>query len=308
MISLSYEEIIGRIIAEKRVSREEVELKIKEKINKFTDLITKEGAAHIVANEYGVKLVKDFEKKDIRINKLIPGYNNVDVTGKVVKVYDVREFVKGNRQGKVANFLIGDESGITRVVLWDTHHIKLVEDGSIKENVNLKLKNCYIKENNGFNEIHMGNHGEISFEAGRDVIVNNIVVKVNKKINELKNGDNAEVYGHIVQVFEPRNYKACSECNKKVVDKCLEHENASIKDSSVLNAYLDDGTGNIRLVAFRENADEILKNCSNYNEALGKFLLISGRVVKNEMFERIEMIANNVREGDYKEALAVLEN
>ena len=305
MINLSYEEIIGRIIAEKRVSREEIELKIKEKINKFTDLITKEGASHIVANEYGVKLVKDFEKKDIRINKLIPGYNNVDVTGKVVKVYGVREFNKDNRQGKVANFLVGDESGITRVVLWDTNHIKLVEDGSIKENVNLKLKNCYIKENNGFNEIHVGNRGEISLEDVRDVVVNNIVVKVTKKINELKNGDNVEVYGHIVQVSEPRSYKACSECNKKVFDKCIEHENAAIKDASVLNAYLDDGTGNIRIVAFRENADEILKD--GFNESLGKFLLISGRVVKNEMFDRIELMANNVREGDYKDALRALE-
>ena len=126
MINLSYEDIIGRIIAEKRVSQEEIELKIKEKINKFTDLITKEGAAHIVANEYGVKLVKEFDKKDIKINKLIPGYNNVDVTGKVVKLYGIREFNKENRQGKVANFLIGDESGITKVVLWDTNHIKLI--------------------------------------------------------------------------------------------------------------------------------------------------------------------------------------
>ncbi|MBS3141181.1 hypothetical protein J4405_03495 [Candidatus Woesearchaeota archaeon] len=306
MINLSYEDIIGRIIAEKRVSQEEIELKIKEKINKFTDLITKEGAAHIVANEYGVKLVKEFEKKDIKINKLIPGYNNVDVTGKVVKLYGIREFNKENRQGKVANFLIGDESGITRVVLWDTNHIKLIEDGSITEGKNLKLKNCYVKENNGYNEVHVGNRGEISFEVDRDVIVNNIVAKVTKKINELKSGDNVEVYGHVVQAFEPRSYRACSECNKKVIDKCLEHENATVKDVPILNIYLDDGSANIRVVAFRENADEILKNCGTFNESLGKFLAISGRVVKNEMFERIELIANNVREGDYKDALQVL--
>ena len=44
-----------------------------------------------------------------------------------------------------------------------------------------------------------------------------------------------------------------------------------------------------------------------FNESLGKFLLISGRVVKNEMFDRIELMANNVREGDYKDALRALE-
>jgi ssDNA-binding replication factor A large subunit len=302
MMNLSYDEIIGRICSEKRVGKDEVEIKIKEKITKFADLITKEGAAHIVANEMGVKLVKDFEKKDIKISKLIPGYNHVDVKGKVVTLYGVREFNKNGREGKVANFLMGDETGVVRAVLWDTNHIKEIEDEKLKENSVLILKNCYVKENNGFTEVHLGNQGEIEF-IDEEITVNTVVKSntVRKKINELKENDTAEILGHVVQIFEPRSYTACSECNKKVIDQCADHGEAEVKEVPIVNIYLDDGTENIRLVAFRENAEKILENTTNFEEALGKFLVVQGRVVKNEMFERTEMIANSVSEGDYKD-------
>ena len=304
-MNLSYEEILGRICNEKRLGKDEVEKQINEKIDKFSDLITKEGAAHIVANELGVKLIKDFEKKDVKINKLVAGLNNVNVVGKVVKLYDVRTFNKNDREGKVANFLIGDESGITKAVFWDTNHIREIEDGKIKEGTLLKLKNCYVKDNSGFTEIHLGNQGEISYKVDKDIEVNtgvNLVQK--KKISELKEGGSALVHGHIVQVFEPRYYRACSECNKKVVEgNCPQHENAEIKDVPILNFYLDDGSDNIRIVAFRENADLILKNCEGHEDALGKFLAVQGRVVKNEMFDRIEMVSNSVKEVDYKDVM-----
>ena len=37
------------------------------------------------------------------------------------------------RNEKVANFIIADETGSTKIVLWDTKHISLIEDGKIKQ-------------------------------------------------------------------------------------------------------------------------------------------------------------------------------
>jgi hypothetical protein len=72
---------------------------------------------------------------------------------------------------------------------------------------------------------------------------------------------------------------------------------------------VDDGTGNIRAVFFRENAlnligmkmDEVLEKGDSFFgdiDVLGKEFMISGRVRRNRMFDRLEFVANNVREVD----------
>ena len=68
MLQLSYNEIINKIKTEKGLSEEEIKDKVKEKLNRLTDLVSKEGAAHIVANELGVKLFDSLSRREIKIN------------------------------------------------------------------------------------------------------------------------------------------------------------------------------------------------------------------------------------------------
>ena len=70
MYKLSYEEILGKIVEEKGVSKEEVDEKVNAKMEKLSGLISKEGAVHIIANEYGVKVFFDLDKKKFKINGL----------------------------------------------------------------------------------------------------------------------------------------------------------------------------------------------------------------------------------------------
>ena len=56
MLQLSYNDIITKIKTEKGLSEDEIKDRIKDKLNRLTDLVSKEGAAHIVANELGVNL------------------------------------------------------------------------------------------------------------------------------------------------------------------------------------------------------------------------------------------------------------
>ena len=305
MIRANYEQIIEKIQKEKGLTLSEIEAKIKKKLSDLSDLISREGAAYIVANELGVKILEDFSKKTLKINQLIPGMTSVNIVGKIIQVYSVREFDNGTRQGKIGSLLLGDETGTIRVVMWDTNHIKEIENDNIGLNKVIKIKNAYVKENNGFKEIHMGNRSLL--EVNPEETIGEVKLKnefTKKQIKDLNPGENVSIAGTIVQIFEPRYYDACSQCNKKVnleAGKCEFHPTANVVKNPILNLYLDDGTDSIRVVAFRNVAEKILNgNAENFEEVRTNFLgtqyRFSGKVTKNDMFERKEFIVNDLEE------------
>ena len=117
MIKMPFEDMVAKIQESSQLSQDEIQDKIKKKMDQLSGLISKEGAAHIIANELGIKLFEPGGKKQIK--GILPGMRNVTVVGKVQDVYEAREFSVGSRQGRVGNFLLGDETGMIRVVLWN---------------------------------------------------------------------------------------------------------------------------------------------------------------------------------------------
>ncbi|MFH0936357.1 MAG: OB-fold nucleic acid binding domain-containing protein [Candidatus Woesearchaeota archaeon] len=326
MFNLSYDEIVNKIKEEKKVSDQEIENRVKEKLELLSDMISKEGAAHIVANDLGVNLFKDLEQRKIRINKLNFGMRSVDVVGKVIKIYGVREFKKENREGKVANFLIGDETGVIRVVLWDVNHIKEIENNNLKENDIVKIKHGYVRDNNSFKELHVGNQGGLFINPEKEFIgeIKKTGDFERKEIKDLKFGENnVTIFGTIVQIFEPRFYNICELCGKKVrleneKNICNEHGLVKGKFAPVLNLILDDGSDSIRVVSFREQVEKILKlnedsilefkyKPEKFDETktnlLGEQVVINGRVTRNEMFDRLEFTAQRVLDVDVVELI-----
>lgn len=318
MFSIKYTDIIEKIKKEKGLTEEEIETKIQNKLDQLGDLISKEGAAHIIANELGVKVFEDLGKKRIQIKDIFPGLSSINLIGKVITIFGVREFHKEDRQGKVGSFLLGDETGVIKVVLWDTNHIKEVENNNLKEGMVIKLKSCYTRSNNNLTEIHLGNKGKLILDVDENIGEVRLDFKqqyTKKSIFELGGGENnVGIIGAIVQVFEPKFYEICNICGKRVIlqsDKfnCEEHGTVVPKLGVVANIYLDDGTSSIRVVAFREQAEELIgkenvdklkKDRSSFEEIkkeiLGKQILLVGRVSKNEMFDRLEFNAITVNE------------
>jgi replication factor A1 len=320
IFGLSYEEIIEKI-KEKGLSQEDVEGKIKEKLVQLSGLISKEGAAQIVANEVGVKIFREVGK--VKIKDIRPGMRDIELDGKVVAVYDVRSFKTEKREGRVASFMVGDETGQIRIVLWDEGQIQKVESKQIIDGIILNIKNTYCRDNNGFKELHLNSGSEIALNPP-GVVIGEIAVNssmnvdfTHKKINELTENDrNVILKGTIVQIFDPRFYEVCAQCGKRAltengVFKCAEHGPVEVKYAAVLNIFFDDGTDAIRIACFRNqaanvlgvNEDDLSKVKDNpvdfetiKNKALGKQLEISGRGSKNEMFNRMEFIANTVEE------------
>jgi len=72
MIRIPYAEMITKIQEKTGLSQEDVEAKIKDKLTQLSGLISKEGAAHIIANELGVNAFHarpaDLERKDIKFH------------------------------------------------------------------------------------------------------------------------------------------------------------------------------------------------------------------------------------------------
>lgn len=330
MIQISYEVVKEKIKEQTKLSGKEIDDKINKKIEELSDLVSREGAAQIIANELGVKL---FEVGKIKIKDILVGMRNFEIDGRVINLSDIRNFKTEKREGRVVNFLFGDETGIIRCVVWDEKIIKEVEKGDLKESDIVKIKNGYIKDNNGA-EIHLGGLSKLVINP-KDVEIKEIGEQIFKRrefskrrIEELKENEfNVGVLGTIVQVFEPRFFEICKECGSRIrIEKgdfvCGEHGKTEINYVPVLNLFFDDGTDNIRVVAFRDNVKKILKvnddeilglrnNISKFDEirnmVLGEQLILNGRVTKNEMFERKEFVVSSVEEVDAEELLRELE-
>lgn len=310
MIKIPKDMIISKIKEKTSITDAQLQTKVKDKLDQLSGLISEEGALHIIANELGVKILDDPGK--LKIKNVLAGMRNVQITGKVVKIYEVREFNKDGRKGKVGNFLIGDSTGVMRVVAWNDKADILTK---LKEQDTIKIEDGYARENRDRTEIHLGDKTKISINpAGAEKIeVKPINESERKSIKELgENESSVEIMGTIVQVFDPRFFTVDPESGKRAVEKegkffVGDQEIPKIDYSYVFNLFLDDGTESVRVVLWKNQTLNLLgitheemleKQSSGFedvkNDLLGKIVKFKGRTNKNEMFDRVEFIASFV--------------
>ena len=316
----SYDLIVSKIAEATKLSLGDIEKKVAAKLAELQDLISREGAAHIVANELGVQLF-DSAPKVLKIKDISPGMNAVTLTGKILNIYEPRTFTSGQRTGRVANLILGDETGSIKVVFWDENLIS--EFSKLKEGDVLKIKNAYAKQNNTFSEVHLGSKAQILINPENEIISEVRTTSARpplqrKKVSELVENEFAEVFVTIVQVFEPKFYNACPVCNKKVFPQdaafnCQEHGLVNAKQIPIFNMFFDDGSGNIRAIFFREHAEKLIGSPVRPFEEIkrtvgGKQLVLKGKVNKNTMFNRIEFVVSSLEEADPAKLIAEMEN
>ena len=313
---LGYETIVNKIIEATQLPKIDIEDKINQKLKDLQDLISKEGAAHIVANELKVKLFDITTAKSFKINELKPGLNSVNLICKIININDVRTFKRNNRDSRIGSMIVGDETGTLKIVIWDEKIIDSLKE--LKQGSIIKLSNGYSKENNSTLELHLGNRSTLENSTESIGEVRLSVISKRKQIKDLQENDFVEVLATIVQMFDPRFYNACPVCNKKIIMNedsfiCQEHGKVLAKQVPILNIVIDDGTANIRAVLFRDNAEKIIgtdySNMENVRiEVLGRQLLFKGKVNKNELFSRIEFMVNSVEEANPEVLIKELEN
>ena len=70
MIKIPYEEILLKVNEKTQMQLSEIEERVDKKMRQLAGLISKEGAAHIVANELGVKIFEQLSGK-LQIKNII---------------------------------------------------------------------------------------------------------------------------------------------------------------------------------------------------------------------------------------------
>ena len=316
---MDFNELLEKIIEKTGLPEEEVQKKILEKQRELSNLVSKEGAAYIIAKELGLDVFPK-TKRRLEIKNVIPKIRELKLTARVIRVFEPRGFERNGKKGKVASIILGDETGNIRLSLWD-NQTDIIE--SLKPGMAVETFGAYTKDDKlGGVEIRLGNRGGIRILEQSELPTLEKLQKPleieRKNIADLKEGETAEIKASLVQLFETSIfYEICPQCGSRTTKegndfKCSEHGKIEPVKTIVLSGIIDDGTNNIRAVFFRNVALELigmdikqaLEREDTFFEnlnVLGKEFIIIGKTRRNKMFNRLEFIANSIKEVDVME-------
>ncbi len=317
---MSLEDIIKEIESKTGLSKEEIENKINEKYDELSGLVTKEGAALIVARDLGLDFIIE-KKRRLQIKNIFPGMKNINVIGRIFKISPIIEFSRqDNTKGKVCNIFIADETGYFRLPLWNDQ-VKIFEEGLIKVGDVVQVVGGIARENIfGDIEISLGRFGNIRTIEDLNEIIS--LEDINKKffslpkervfIKDLEVGMNCLIIGTIVKLFKGKFiFDVCPICGSSIKNKiCQNHGEVDPKKAIVVSGIIDDETSSIRFVLFREIAEKLLdiktedlvrmSEEERYeflkHKILGREVELTGRVKKSNISENKEIIANEVKD------------
>lgn len=292
---MNVEDLLKELENKTGLSREELMKKIEKKIMELDNLITIQGAIYLVAKDLGVDLPS--EKRRIKISSILPGTRKVSFTGRVFKISKIVEFDVGGKKGRVVNLFVGDDTGYIKVPLWndqvDYLNQKKISVGSV-----VQIINGFAKEGSyGEVEVSLGNFGLIRVVDEEEGLptAEELIQKFSSfervKIRDIRVG-NFEIVGFIVKVLKS-NYIYQSNGEKALM----------------LPVLMDDGTGDIRVIFFKELAEALSSTSVSEVEkieedkrksffekkVLGKEIVVEGRVKKNDVYDRLEMVATYVK-------------
>ncbi len=304
----NYEQLVDRISRSSGLEKEEIERKIEAKRAKLSGLISKEGAAQVVASELGIS----FDKEKMKVAELVSGMKKVNIVGKIIQMFPVRSYKKEDREGKIGSFILADDTSNVRTVLWDTSHISLIEKGEIKQGDVIEIANGSMRNS----EIHLTGFSDIkiSSEKLEGVIEEKVIHE--KQIKDMKQGENAGTRAFIVQMFEPRFFTVCPMCRKKVSEtgECAEHGKVTGDKRALLSIVIDDGTESLRAVLFSDQIEKVISKqelegdfTKKREELLGKEMIFSGQVRRNQIYDNLEFFVNDWKDINIDDLIDQLE-
>lgn len=297
--------------------REDINIKIVDKQSELSGLVSKEGAAYIIAKEMGLDLLQKSNRR-LEIKNVVAGVRNLNLTARIFRVFETREFEYKGQKGRVANVILSDGSGTIRMSLWNEQcdHVERLKPG-----MGIEIFAAYTKENQGKPEVRLSKRGGIKLLETcdlpeiTDVPMNGVGGRTT--ISNISEGGSCEVRAALVQLFETGAfYEMCPQCNKRIKKedgsfKCAVHGEQKPDFMLILSGVIDDGTGNIRCVFFRDNAlnligmkiEDALQLRDGFFEklnVLGTEFIFSGQIRTNKMFGRKEFVVNSVNKVDIR--------
>ena len=241
---MTAEEIIQEILSKRpEVSRDQILETLNAEKSKTGGLIADETLLRLIAARYGVEILQNKVHHRLSITHLVPGLNDVTITGRVLAVYPPKTF-EGERPGKFANLLIADKDAVLRVVLWNDN-VDLIESGELKAGKIVRFSHGYTREGRkGTAELHLGSKSQIEVEP-QNVKADEypFIGKFATKISEITSArETIHLVGTVKTVF---------------LASAFTRQDQST--GTVLRFTLADETGEIPVVVWNEKAEELEK-------------------------------------------------
>lgn len=319
------EKITEKIVEETDLDEDDVKEEVEKKIEEFEGLVSEEGAIHLVAKEHGVQVSED-NNQDLKIENIVPDMRKVRIKARVVNILDPNTFQRDDGdEGKVQNVVLGDDTGTIRMTLWDeqTEIAEKIDEGDA-----IEIAGAYTLEDNRENaEIRLGDDAQVKMADEDDVPeVQTSGESADVSIREVRTENTTYgITGMLMAVYTSNPfYTICPECGTSVREDedsgdyvCKEHGEIEPEKALAVSGVLDDGTGNIRAVFFRDQARKMLDIDEEAEkegdvsaveeaaeEAIGKELTIEGRSRYNDYFGRIELIVNELEDAEAEEQIS----
>lgn len=323
----SLQQLYDKLSSLSSTSVDDLKSKTKDKVKELSGLVSEEGAIYIIANEMGVKLENNLSaaptsggsSETKKIDQINEAKVSVNLDAKVLKKYDLVEFQsKNGNSGKVQSVLVGDDTGIIRVVFWGDKTELLVNDDIDRDTI-LRVSNGFVRENMNTSrmEVHFSDYSDLEINPqGIEIEVKEIKPEYNSKnIADLEVEDrNVSIKATIVDVDIPRFYLGCPHTFKKVfVDegKYISPEHGEVDPIKVpiTNLVVSDSTGTVSVVAFRNRAEQVFskkaedivnlsEDLEGYREIskslVGAQLEVAGNISENQMSGELQLIINDV--------------
>lgn len=323
----SMETMIEKISAHAKLDPDKVRSLIAEKQTELSGLVSEEGAAYIVARELGLNMIRE-SRKQLKVKSLVSGLRSVDLVARIVRVFEERTFEKDGKKGSVINLLLGDETGLVRMSLWNME-TDLIKKGKLKEGDTVKVSGGWVKtDNRDALELRLGRGSIAKAEQAielpeRGQMEQSFQSVKRGDISGFKEGGQYQTRAALVQVFQ-RNpfFGVCPKCGSRAKETdgkslCDDHGEVAPDYALVASGVLDDGTGNIRAVFFREAAErmfgkptkELREMSDKANDSsvifdniptIGMEFIFTGRVKMNSYTESLEFMINSIEDVDIK--------
>jgi ssDNA-binding replication factor A large subunit len=241
---MTAEEIIQQILSKHpEVSRDQILETLQVVKYKTGGLIAEDTLLRLIAARYGVEIIQNRLYHRLSISHLVPGLNDVTITGRVLAVYPSRTF-EGKRSGKFAKLIIADKDAVLRVVLWNAK-VDLIESGELKAGQIVRFSHGYTREGHkGKAELHLGSKSQIEVEpqnvkADEYPFIRRFATKISEITSARKT---VHLVGTVKTVFPASTFT---------------RNDAST--GMVLRLMLADETGEIPVVFWNEKAKELEK-------------------------------------------------
>ncbi|MBM3282432.1 MAG: hypothetical protein FJY86_03795 [Candidatus Diapherotrites archaeon] len=294
--------LIAQLSEKSGLDENNIREKMTQKIEKFSGLLTEQGALVLLSKELNVTLPL-FEKphQTLTLNELKMGMNNIDVKVRAKYVDKLKTYTKNGKEGKYLSTRLTDDTGEALFTFWNEQAEEALQKG-LRAGSTLNLTNARVGSFNNQTQLSLGYNGTYTIENTENETIENST-RTNStnartrtgEFSTLKENGFVETDAHIVDVLPGKGYYVrCLSCQGKLQKRettcpiCMAE--GKIEARLLASVIVDDGTQPIRAVAFEnevcslygKNKEELLSvfemdKGSADKEIVGKIIHVAGK-------------------------------